>query len=360
MIFRKIWERYVFGEILKVFFLFLGCFFFLYCIFDYSLHVQDFIVDKKICLSHLCTYYFYQFIKRCDLLIPLALLIATLKVLFSLNTHKELVALQASGVSSKRILRPFFIFAAICAFFIFTSMEFLLPSSLNFLDRFQKQHFKHAYHGNRKEPIHSIFLKDRTKIIYQKELKDKQLYFDVFWIRSADDIWRIKYLSTNLDEPIGYYVDHIVRSAGGNFEKVDSFERYAFPSFRLLSQESAKGYTPIENRSPSQLFDQLTHKRKATAFEYPQILTQFLHKCTMPLLCFLVVIGAAPYCFQYSRTLPVIFTYAIALFGFITFTAVIDAAVILGETQVVSAYGAILTPFSLLFSYFGWKFYKII
>src|SRR5579862_8822250 len=103
MMLKWIWERYLFREILKVFFLFLGCFFFLYSILDYSLHMQDFLVDKKIHFSHLLIYYSYQFIKRADMLIPLALLIATLKVLFTINARGELVALQASGIPTKRI-----------------------------------------------------------------------------------------------------------------------------------------------------------------------------------------------------------------------------------------------------------------
>jgi lipopolysaccharide export system permease protein len=360
MMLRSIWERYLFRELLKVFFLFLGCFFFLYSILDYSLHMQDFLVDKHIHFSHLLIYYSYQFIKRADLLIPLALLIATLKVLFSLNARRELVALLASGISSRRILRPFFLLATLCTLFQCASMEFLLPSSLNFLDLFRQSHFKHNFHGNRKEPIHVIYLKDLSKIVYQSEDQEKQLYFDVFWIRSADDIWRMKYLSTNPEEPVGYFVDHIVGSPDGSFEKCASFEKYAFPSFRVQPDLTGKGYVPIENRRPSELLRMITHKRATTAFEYPQALTHFLHKCVLPFLPFLVVIAAAPFCFCYSRSLPIFFTYAIALFGFVAFAAYINSAIVLGETQVLSAYNAILLPFALCFLGFGWKFIKSI
>jgi lipopolysaccharide export system permease protein len=355
---KLIWERYLFREILKVFFLFLGCFFFLYSILDYSLHMQDFLVDKHIHLSHLLIYYFYQFIKRSDLLIPLALLIATLKVLFHLNGRGELVALQASGLSLKRILRPFFILALMCTLFNCISMEFLLPSSLIFLENFRKSHFKHYSNGNRKEPLHVTYLKDSSKIVYQSEDKDKELYFDVFWIRSADDIWRMKYLSTNPEQPIGYYVDHIVCSPGGIFEKVASFEKYTFPSFRLQPDPTGKGYIPIENRKPSELFRLLLHKKTTTTLERPQVLTHFLHKCTLPFLSFLVVIAAAPYCFRHSRSLPVFFTYALALFAFVAFSALIHSALVLGESQVLSAYIAILLPFALCFLGFGLKFVK--
>ncbi|HEY2810459.1 MAG TPA: LptF/LptG family permease [Rhabdochlamydiaceae bacterium] len=355
MIFKKLWERYLFCEILKVFFLFLGCFFFLYALIDYSLHMQDFLADKKIHVTHFLVYYFYQFIKRSDLLIPLSLLIATLKVLFSLNTRGELVALQSSGLSAKRILRPFFALALICTLFSFASMQFLLPSSLTFLDDFRKAHFKHRAE-DRKEPIHVIFLKDRSKILYQSEDKDKQLFFDVFWIRNPDDIWRMKYLSTDPREPTGYYVDHIVRSPQGNFEKIASFDKHAFSAFSWQSETKEKNFTPTENRSPGELLYLLTHKRATTALEYPQILTHFLYKCAMPSLSFLVLIAAAPFCFRYSRTLPIFFMYSLSLFAFIAFAALVDSTLILGETQVISAYSAILLPFSLCFAGFGWKF----
>lgn len=359
MMLKTIWERYLFRELLKIFFLFLGCFFFLYSILDYSLHMQDFLVGKQIHLSHLFIYYSYQFIKRADLLIPLALLIATLKVLFSFNARGELVALQASGLSSKRILRPFFLLALFCAVFNGASAEFLLPSSLNFLDNFREAHFKHSFRGNRKEPIHVIYLKDRSKIVYQSENKDTQMFFDVFWIRSSEDIWRMKYLTTDPEKPIGYYVDHIVCSEEGIFEKTDSFGTYAFPSFRLQPDLSGKGYIPIENRKPSELLRLISHKRGTTAFEHPQILTHLLHKCMMPFLSFLVVIAAAPVCFRYSRSLPVFFTYAIALFVFVAFAAFLNSTLILGETQVLSPYNAIVLPFVLCFLGFSWKFVKL-
>lgn len=355
----SIWERYLLREIIKVFFLFLGCFFFLYSILDYSLHMQDFWVDKRIHLSHLLIYYFYQFIKRSDLLIPLALLIATLKVLLSFNAKRELVALQASGLSAKRILRPFFYVALVCTLFNCISSEFLLPSSLNFLDNFRVSHFKHSVPGNRKEPIHVIYLKDRSKIVYQKEDTEKQMLFDVFWIRSAKDIWRMKHLAMRSEQPIGYFVDHIVCSAGGVFEKVGSYESYTFPSFQVQPDLTGKGYVPIENRKPSELLELLLHKKATTAFERPQILTHLLHKCAMPFLSFLVVIASAPFCFRYSRSLPVFFTYAIALFAFVAFSALLNSALILGETQVLSGYAAILIPFSLPLLGFGWKFLKL-
>ena len=356
MIGKMIWERHLFREILKVFFLFLGCFFFLYALIDYSMHMQDFIVDKRIQVSHLVVYYSFHFVKRADLLVPLALLIATLKVLFTLNVRGELIALESSGLPRKKILRPFFCIGAICALFNVLSSEFFLPSSLNFLDKFRKDHFRHYSRGHRKEPVHTIQLKDRSKIIYQIADQEKKTFQDVFWVRSSDEIWRMQSLSIDPENPVGFYVDHLKRNAQGHFEKVESFDQYRFAKFRWQSDPTGKGYTPLENRRLSELLHMLIQKTKTTAYEYPQDLTHFLFKMTMPFLSLLVVAAAAPLCLRHSRNLPIFLTYAVALFCFVAFCALMDAAVIIGENLVVSPYLAILAPMFLFWAIFGLKY----
>ena len=86
-----------------------------------------------------------------------------LKVLLTMNTKRELIALQSCGLPRKKILRPFFLFALMCTFFNFASSEFLLPFSSNHLDQFRQKHFKHNRHGHRKEPVHVLSLKDPLK-----------------------------------------------------------------------------------------------------------------------------------------------------------------------------------------------------
>ena len=296
MIIKMIWQRYILREILKVFFLFLGCFFFLYSLIDYSLHMQDFFVDKRIQITHFVIYYFFQFVKRADLLIPLALLIATLKVLFSMNARGELIALQSSGLPAKKILRPFFYLGLLCVFFNLFSAEFLLPSSLNFLDQFRVEHFKHDHRGNRKEPIHVLPLKDKSKIVYQLEDKEKKLFLDVFWVRSIDEIWRMQSLSTDSENPVGNYVDHLKRNGEGNFEKTESYDHYRFAKFKWQPDPTGKGHIPLENRKLSELLRLLAQKTKTTAYEYPQVLTHFLFKAAMPFLALLVISAGAPLC----------------------------------------------------------------
>lgn len=360
MILSNIWERYIFRETLKVFFLFLGCFYFLYALIDYSTHMQDFFVDKQIQITDMLDYYGFMFIKRADLLVPLAALIASIKQMLSMNLNGELVALQASGIPAKTIARPLLLLGILCALFNYFSFEFFLPSSLNFLDRFRERHFKHSRHGSRTEPVHALYLKDGSKIIYQTQDTDKACFFDVFWVRSSNDIWRMKTLSSDPHNPIGTYVDHIQRNPLGNLTKTESFETYTFSPFKWQPDLAGKGYIPVENRKISELFNLLlSSKKRTTSVERPQILTYLLFKCVMPLLPFLACIATLPYCIRYSRSTPLLLIYSLSIFGFVAFGALMDAGVILGENNVIPPLAAICGPFLICSLGFGWKFRKI-
>ncbi|MGL5263488.1 MAG: LptF/LptG family permease [Candidatus Rhabdochlamydia sp.] len=350
----KIWQRYLFREILTVFFLFLGCFYSIYALIDYSLHMQDFMKDAKVTFSHILLYYLFEFIKRADLLIPLAVLITTIKVLFALNTKGELVALRASGLSVKTILRPFFFLAGSLALFNYISNEWILPSSLTFVDQFQEQHWKPTYKENH---LYSLSLPDQSKLIYRAKDPQKQLLTDVFWLRNTDEIWRIKSLCYDPKQPTGFFVDQLKRNSEGYFEKMDSFEKYPFALFHMDRLENCKTSISLENQKTSTLFKKLRQK-SLSPYEYPAALSYFLLKIVMPLLSVLVVIAVAPFCINHRRNFPVFLTYALALFGFIAFFTLLDAAVILSENETISAFYAILLPFFICFSLFSYRYFK--
>lgn len=344
---RHIWQRYLFKETVKVFFLFLFGFFALYSLIDYSLHMEDFVLNQKLQFGHLIIYYFSQFIKRQELLIPLALLVATLKVLFSLNKKGELIALRASGIPKHAILRPLFLLALLSFTFSLLSNQFLLPYSLNSLTKFRKEHFHKSPHRVRKEAINVLSLHDRSKLIYREKEAATELYKDVFWIRSPNDLWHMQSLSSPFQSPTGHWVDHLVRNQDGVFEKVESFENYIF-RFRFEIDATGKGEIPLEHKSISELISLCFFKKTLTAYEYPQALTYLLFKLGTPFIALIVLFAAAPFCLTHKRSHPQFATYAFALFGFITFFALLDAAVILAENLTLSPYTALLTPLGLL------------
>ncbi len=354
--FIKIWERYIFREFLKVFALFLLGFYLLYVVIDYSTHMQDFVQGNQLPFWKILQYYVLQFIKRADILLPLATLIASIKVLCQLNTHKELVAFQSAGIKQKKLLRPLLYMALLCSFATLAVNEFAVPYSLNFIDKFHDAHLRHSFRGKRSDPLSVIHLDDHSKLIYQSYDTAKESFFDVIWIRNANDIWRMKYLKADPDHPQGQWADHITRNEAGVLEKSESFSTHVFKDLSWRRDLPRKGLIPFENRSIRELTRQAKEDLHLSKYEKQELLTQLLFKWTMPFLSILVLIAIAPSCIRYKRHLPQFFIYTFAVFAFVAFVAFMDAAVILGENEIVSPHLAILAPFAILFTFFGWRF----
>ncbi len=351
-----IYQRYLSKEILKTFCLFLFSFYFVYVAMDYSTHVGDFISDQKIDFAHFMSYYGFHFIKRSELLFPLALLIATIRVLLSMNQHGELTALQVSGIPSTTILRPFLVIGLAATACNYASMEYILPKSLNYLDSFENRHFKNQGATAKEKSFNVLYLTDGSKLFYQKEDASKQAYFDVFWVRSSDELFRMKYLSKDLEHPFAQYVDHIIRDGQGRLEKVESFDTCHLISMHIKKATGNQGTISPENKRLSQLFYLLKHP--SSDYLPSEILTHLLMKLSMPLLCLVSVLAPIPFCIRHSRNTPVFLIYTVSLFGLITFFTCMNGVVILGENHTMSPFLAILTPFIAISAWIGWKFKK--
>ncbi len=352
MILSRIWERYLFKETLKVFFLFLGVFYFLYASIHYSTHMQDFLRSVNVPVLDIGIYYAYHFSKVAHLLLPLALLIGTIKVLTTLNANRELVALQACGMKLISLMRPFFLMATLCTLLSLLNFEFVAPKSAVYIRDFRVSHLKNDQRHKETEAVQVLHLKDHTKLVYQTYDKERKLYLDVIWIRSIDDIWKMKGISNNPRGPIGYFVDHLKRTPDGLLVKAESFPTYTFTDIQWYPERQHKEGLSVESRRLSQL------ARLAFQKYDPMISTHLFYKCVASLLPFLVVIASAPFCLRYSRNMQIFFIYTIALFGFLAFFTMMDAAVILGENQVFAPLAALFTPFALCLTFFTWKFYR--
>lgn len=353
----KIWERYILKELLKFFALFLFGFYFLYIIIDYSAHMQEFVTNKNLSIFRVLQYYIMHFFKRMDILLPLALLIGSIKVMCQLNTHRELLALQSAGIKLKKLLRPFFLVGLSATLINISINEFIIPFSLNTIDKFHDAYLRHSFRGTRTDPLHVMHLDDHSKLVYQYYDSSREAFFDVVWIRNSDDIWRMRYLQIDPDHPQGLWVDHLVRK-DGVFEKTESFPNCIFTELKWNEDMPRKGYIPFENRSLSELWKLLKEDPLLTLYQKQEVITQLLFKSIMPFLGILVVLAIAPFCTTYCKNLPHFLLYALGIFSFVAFIALMDAAVILGESNTISPILAILTPFICLISIFGWRFAK--
>jgi len=354
MTFTKIWQRYFLIEILKTFFLFLFCFFFLYALIDYSMHMQEILKNKKMSLGDLTIYYGMLFSKRCDLLLPLSLLIASVRVLTSLNRRNELLALQTSGIPMHHLTRPFFFVGLLCVGLSYCNFEILAPKSLNYIDHFEKKYLKKkSTHKEKNTAIHALPLDDGTHLLYQEYDPDKNEFFDLFWILSTDEIYHIKNLKITNSHPVGTFVDHMKRGKDGQIKKVASYKEHFFKNLTLNFDLQDHFSRPMENRSISNLLAMTLNTPPLFYENRWTVHTHLYFKLFMPWLPVLVLIGVIPFCVPSVRYLPTFLIFSITIFGYITFFTIMDGCVILGETQIISPFWAIFMLPIIFFSIFN-------
>ncbi|CCB87324.1 MULTISPECIES: LptF/LptG family permease [Parachlamydia] len=355
--FQSIWERYFFREVVKLFCVFIGSFYGLYVLIDFSSHTTQFSTHFQ--WSEIFSYYFYELIRRLDVILPFALMLATIKTLCSLSTNNELVALMASGMSLKSLLRPFIIIGLFFTVLMYGNAEFLLPKAQKGLKQIHDRHTSLKNKLENRGFVQHIILDDQTQILFQYYDEERQFFFDSYWIKSADDIFRIKYLFPHLEVPLGRYVHHLTRNQNDELVESASFVEKEFPQIYFNQKKLQETLSLPEEQSLTDLVQQLPHNNRISHEKEAQVVSHFYHKMALPWLCLFAVIAPAPFCVRFSRGLPVFMIYACSIFGLITFYLTMDAALILAKRQVLDPIWAIWMPFSIFFAFFFYRFVKL-
>ncbi len=355
----KIWERYFLKEFLKVFFLFLFCFYGLYVLIDYASHTSA-VSNHTIHIKGqtFFRYYSYIFASRAEIIIPIAILIAFVKTMTTLNMRNELVALMAGGIQLKSLFRPFLLFATLMCLLLLANEQFLLPTALKKLRRIEEttkhQKSKHAA----PLPAHNIILENGSSVIFQKYDSELERFFDVFWVESIDSIYRIKYLFPKTSPPVGHYVDHIERTPQGELFQVSSYPSFSFEKMIFAPEILQSALFEPDILSLSELVQQTNTISGNMTEKESRVLTALYWKLFTPLLCFLAIIGPGPFCIRFSRQQPLFLIYVCSLFGFIAFYMLLDATTVVARRQVLTPFISFVIPFWGIFLFFIVRFYR--
>lgn len=352
----KIWVRYLLRLLLKTFLFLLVCLFIIYAIIDLTIHGVRFFSHGSIQWTEVTAYYLHNFATHLDFFFPLTLLFTILKVLLDLNSHNELVALQIAGLSQKKLLIPFFIFAAFLGCISYANHEWIAPSAQEAADTFQLAHTKKKKKAS-KTHVYSASLQNQSELVYQEFLEKTDELFDVYWIKSNKDIWHIKFLKidpSGENIPIGRFADHLQRTKGHKLEKTESHLTYSFPEIVLDNNVTLQTFIPFENRSLSTLCRQAL---KPTV-ERRSIICHLHYKLATPLIPFLILLTLSPIVMRFSRLKSTVLITAISLFSFIGFMTILEGMLILGENQVIPGYIAIWGPIALVLLFATPRFYR--
>ncbi len=350
MRYQKLWQRYLCKEIAKTFFLVLCSLYFLYLLIDYSIQFKAGTKGAAASAADIAFYYLALFSKRANFLLSLALTIATVKVLCTLNRANELLAFQTAGLSLFSLFRPFFFTAFCCCLANLFNFEYVLPACCAAIDRFEYTHLKRS--PLTLPSVHAASLDQNAALIYQSYDPQTATLNDVFLVYSVDDIWHAKTLILTPPHPRGVCVDHMVRCPKGRLEKCASFPTYIFtqlhPSINL-HQTSADLLRQLPLTSLAAHASNTSSPSRATLLAAQ---THLYFNLATSFLPFLVVLGVAPFCVSCRRNFSPFFIFASAIFCKIFLFALLDACSILGESQVIAPAWAIFgVPLALCFAF---------
>ncbi|MBN4067115.1 LptF/LptG family permease [Simkania negevensis] len=353
----KIWNSYAIKETLKVFILFILCFYSLYVLIDFSLHMHAF-QQNRATISALIAYYSYSFSYRAEILIPFALLLASIKVLSTMNANNEIVALLVAGVPLKKVMQPFLLLAiAFCALLYF-NLEFFLPSHAIKLEQFEETYL-HGVTNRAPTKVHVFPLPDDSTLVYQKYDFAQEAFFDAYWIRPNKEIWRAKYLFPHTEKPIGLFVDRLVHNSAGQIERTESLAEHLFSDLHIDEKLFIASVIPAEYQPISQLWHAYQNTSDQLNDREIQLVTTLFKKITLPLLALLVVVCSFPFCLNFERNKHPFALYSLAIFSLVALYTLLSATTILAENRIVHPAIAMWAPLFLCTSCFGWKYLKL-
>lgn len=354
MLLNKLWARHFYSQVIKLFLFIIVCFYGIYVLIDYASHSRSFHSGWQTIFYH----YLIEFIQKIDVLVPFALLIATVRTLCRLNSLNEMVALRASGVPLKTLLRPFIIFGCACTLLLIANNEFFMPTAIQKQHKLAQQHEKSKHKGKHHSAIQQLMLEDGTSVIYSKYEAAEKQFIDAYWIKSIDELYHMKKLSHEMT-PLGIKVDVMERNANGELVLTQSFDNKAFPELHFNQERLIATIAQPDEEAISTLWNKLSLTAPEMTEKQCQVTSCFFHKLILPLLCILAVIAPAPFCVHFSRQLPIFFIYACSIFGLVAMYLVMDAGLVLGKRQVLSPFLAVGIPFIAVFGFFLMRYCKL-
>jgi len=126
---------------------------------DISEKVGKFIKDSDLTLDEIIYDYYVNFLINYGILfLPLALFISVIMFTSQISNNSEIIAIHSSGISFKRLLRPYFIGAFIVALFSLYANHFIVPKSNKTFEKFQETYLRSSSKKQTKNSVRNVNL----------------------------------------------------------------------------------------------------------------------------------------------------------------------------------------------------------
>lgn len=346
-----IWKRYFYKEIIKTFCFLLFGFFTLYVAIDVMAHLKD-IRAGKTSLGVWALYYLCTFSRRLDVLVPFTVLIGTIRILLTLQSRNELVALLVSGVPMRVLFRPFIVSALAASLLLYANFEFFLPKAQPKALAIQENDFgrESKLRGlELEEPsqVREVLLKDASRMFYRNYDPLLRQFSDVFWIVTMDKVYHMKTLSCISDPPLGTNVDLIVRAANGKMVKESTSLDHTFQNMQFDEESLRDSVQSPRDQSVTTLISQAELYGKSMSDRAIDVRCFLIYKLTFPLICLLAALAPAAYCLSFRRDMPQFMIYLLSLGALFCFFLLLQVAFVLAKSHVVSPLVALGLPWLL-------------
>jgi lipopolysaccharide export system permease protein len=169
-------DRYILGKYIKTFLLWLVLIIVIVITFDVSEKLDDFLKNQAP-VSEIIFQYYLNFIpKLFNLSGPLFIFISTLYFTSKMAGNTEIIAILGSGISYRRMLRPYLHGALLLALGILVIGNFIIPLSNIQLTKFEDKYI-HTHHRSYYSDIHFQTARGVQVTAYSYDVKEHSALF---------------------------------------------------------------------------------------------------------------------------------------------------------------------------------------
>ncbi|SFV98534.1 YjgP/YjgQ family protein [Chlamydia abortus] len=300
-------------------------------------------------------YYLAQIALKAEFLIPQLVAVATTITLFSMQNKREVLLLQASGLSLKSLTAPLIHSSFIITLLLYANFQWLHPICEQISTT--KEHIDRGTLDKVQDKVPALYLKDQTVLLYSS-IEQKTLTLNqVFWIKNPKTIYTMEKLAfTTPSLPIGLDVIRFSATESGSMELSEYSDMKEFPEieFGFYDNPFSKIFTAGGKNRLSESFQAIPWNATGLGLSttIPQrilsLLSTFYYMLISPLACISSMIISAYLCLRFSRVPTVTLAYLVPLGTINTFFIFLKAGMVLANSSVLPILPVMFFPLIIL------------
>lgn len=362
-----VWRRYILTKFWTHFLTLVVIAFSLYASVHYSLHAIKGSSSAPISLKLSILYYLSQIVLKSEFLVPQLIAVATTLTLFSMQSKREVLLLQAAGLPLKRLMAPLLKASLLITCLLYANFQWLYPICENISSI--KEHMDHGTLDKAKDRVPSLYLKDQTVLLYSSIQHKTLTLNNVFWIKDANTIYTMEKLAfTTPSLPIGLGVACFSKAPEeGTMELSEFFDMREFPEIEFGFYDN-----PFSKLFITQGRTRLIESFQAIPWEVtglgltkhiPQrilaLLSSFYYTLISPLPCISAMILSAYFCLRFNRVYKASFAYCVPLGVVNIFFMFLKAGMVLADSSVIPVFPMMIAPLVILTAITNYAYLKL-